>query len=73
MKAHVPPTQKPPHQHRPNPEFNAGAAETRKRILSKLMRLRCSCDPLEDLEEVIIWVKGMSKRSAKRAGGQGRK
>ncbi len=73
MKNRVPPTAPPTHQHRPNPEFNAGAAETRKRILTKLARLRTSCDPLEDLEEVIIWIKGMSKRSAKRAGGQGRK
>jgi len=74
MKQHVPPTQKPTHPRRPNHEFNAGEAAARQRILRYARGLRdTSEDPIQDLEVLIFWIEGMSERSAKRRGGQGRK
>ncbi len=55
---------------RPNPEFNAGAQQTRKRIIHHLQSLDSATT---DVLALILWVKGMSKRSAKRPGGQGAK
>jgi hypothetical protein len=73
MKAKVPPTPKPKPS-RPNEEFNAGARAAERRVLRYLRGLRdTSEDPIQDLEGAIVWVENMAERSAKRAGGQGRK
>ena len=53
---------------RPNPEFNAGCAQARKRILAFISR-----NPGALLAEVTEFIHGMAKRSAAHPGGQGRK
>ncbi len=54
---------------RPNPEFNAGAQQTRKRIIHHLQSLDAAW---ADVPALVLWIKGMSKRSAAHPGGQGR-
>ena len=55
---------------RPNPEFNAGAAQARKRIINHLQSLDSAST---DVLALVLWIKEMAERSAKRPGGQGRK
>ena len=55
---------------RPNPEFNAGEQQARKRIINHLQSLGVA---ETDVLTLVLWIKGMSARSAKRPGGQGRK
>ncbi len=54
---------------RPNPEFNAGAQQARKRILAFIKRGGW----VVTAADVTEFIKGMSKRSAAHPGGQGAK